>query len=258
MIIRERERVRGPGCVCVLFFLSRHWDSYCFDFFFFQCVVQCGWRSRKTSIEPSRKKICPNSLFLFVGVSLFFVSSCTISIGTRTHQPLKKKWTKTKSASTQSSLLCSRSHSTAHFFFYSLTVRTPPDYLPYFGSWFMYSRLNVLVVSTMRKKSELSFFFRHSKRFLPSFRLFTFDTWMNARSDAMLFSLYFTIMPTIVPIEKASKKRLNEKKDYMVRHWPDYLFHMLTSIYLRVLLYDINTNVSFLAQFFCVHQLNVM
>lgn len=91
MIIRERERVRGPGCVCVLFFLSRRWDSYCFDFLFFQCVVQCGWRSRKTSIEPSRKKICPNSLFLFVGVSLFFVSSCTISIGTRTHQPLKKK-----------------------------------------------------------------------------------------------------------------------------------------------------------------------
>lgn len=129
MIIRERERVRGPGCVCVLFFLSRHWDSYCFDFFFFQCVVQCGWRSRKTSIEPSRKKICPNSLFLFVGVSLFFVSSCTISIGTRTHQPLKKKWTKTKSASTQSSLLCSRSHSTAHFFFLfahcSYTTRLP-------------------------------------------------------------------------------------------------------------------------------------
>lgn len=180
MIIRERERVRGPGCVCVLFFLSRRWDSYCFDFLFFQCVVQCGWRSRKTSIEPSRKKICPNSLFLFVGVSLFFVSSCTISIGTRTHQPLKKKWTKTKSASTQSSLLCSRSHSTAHFFFYSLTVRTPPDYLPYFGSWFMYSRLNVLVVSTMRKKKWAFILFQTFKTFFAIFP-FVYFRYMNER-----------------------------------------------------------------------------
>lgn len=147
-------------------------------------------------MRESEKNCCPNSLFLFVGVSLFFLSQ--FAIPSEQEQRRKRSEPKPSRASTQSSLPCS-----LYVLFFSCCffvvntsnrsislLRILFDYLILALVLYIDSRPNVLVVL---HHGKLSFFFRYSKRFLPSLHLFTFDTWMNEHQIG--WSLFVGVFP---------------------------------------------------------------
>lgn len=135
-------------------------------------------------------------MFLFVGVSLFFFVSICNSIGTRTAS--KKKWTKTKSGkyTIVVTMFTLRAFFSCCFFVVNTSNRSISflrilfDYLILALVLYIDSRPNVLVVL---HHGKLSFFFRYSKRFLPSLHLFTFDTWMNEHQIG--WSLFVGVFP---------------------------------------------------------------
>lgn len=161
-------------------------------------------------------------MFLFVGVSLFFVSSYTISIGTRI-QPNHWKRSEPKPSRQVHNrrfyaltliLQCVRAVYVCVCFFFIARL-----YLPYFSSCSMYSRLNVLVVSLAEAQKKRSFhsFSDIQNTFLPSFP-FVYFRYMNERQIrcyTFFFFHSFTIMPMIVPSFWKTNKQKNSQDKYI-------------------------------------------
>lgn len=106
------------------------------------------------------------------------------------------------------------------------------DYLILALALYIDSRPNVLVVL---HHGKLSFFFRYTKRFLPSLHLFTFDTWMNEHQIGWsLFVGFFSLEYRGLCLHSNSSNNGCKIKKTTLQHRPDYLFYWLTFIYLLI------------------------
>lgn len=242
-------------CCCCCFFILGVLNSFLF-WFFLSSVYYTMWlpftqdehrQKNNNNSEKQRKKSALIHCFCLLASASFLSQRLLRTIAIEQELSVKKKWTKTKSASTQSSLRrspCARLlFPSVRFwprtFFFSLTSGRLP--ITCCGSWSMYSRRNVLVVFTLWRKKAFILFHRHSKRFLPSFSicLLSIHEWTPPDLDGEFFFYAYAYTEN-----KRREKRLNQ-------HRPDYLFsssHWHLFIF-RYLLFDINPGVSFCSSY---------